>query len=94
MAQKHKGAGRGNEDCCSFCGAKRSEVALLFQGIDGANICNNCVDRGYQLLIESEIVEGGKRKSGKGGKFQMEELLKPHQIKEFLDQYVIGQYAP
>ena len=91
MAQKHKGAGRGNEDCCSFCGAKRSEVALLFQGIDGANICNNCVDRGYQLLIESELVEGGKPKGGKGGKFQMEELLKPHQIKEFLDQYVIGQ---
>jgi len=90
MAQKHKGAGTGNEDCCSFCGAKRSEVALLFQGVGSVNICNNCVERGYQMLVESELTEG-KRKQSKGGKFQMEELLKPHQIKEFLDQYVIGQ---
>ncbi|MBP3289922.1 MAG: ATP-dependent Clp protease ATP-binding subunit ClpX [Alistipes sp.] len=90
MAQKHKGAGHGNEDCCSFCGAKRSDVALLFQGASNANICNNCVERGYQLLVESELAEG-KSKKTKGGKFKMEELLKPHQIKEVLDQYVIGQ---
>lgn len=90
MAQKYKGAGHGNEDCCAFCGAKRSDVVLLFQGMNGVNICNNCVERGYQMLVESELAEG-KGKKSKGGKFKMEELLKPHQIKEFLDQYVIGQ---
>ena len=58
MANKYKGNGRGQEDCCSFCGAKRSDVALMFQGMDGSNICNNCVDRGYQLLRESELVAG------------------------------------
>lgn len=90
MAQKHKGTGHGSEDCCAFCGAKRSDVVLLFQGMNGVNICNNCVERGYQMLVESELADG-KGKKSKGSKFKMEELLKPHQIKEFLDQYVIGQ---
>ena len=89
MAQKYKGTGSKGDDCCSFCGAKRSDVALLFQGMGGVNICNNCVERGYQMLSESELTaDTGKSKKGN---FEMAELLKPHQIKEFLDQYVIGQ---
>ena len=89
MAQKYKGTGSKGDDCCSFCGAKRSDVALLFQGMGGVNICNNCVERGYQMLSESELAtDSGKSKKGD---FEMAELLKPHQIKEFLDQYVIGQ---
>ena len=59
MAQKHKGAGYGNEDCCAFCGAKRSDVALMFQGTGGVNICNICVERGYQMLVESELTGNG-----------------------------------
>ena len=90
MAQKHKGAGYGNEDCCAFCGAKRSDVALMFQGTGGVNICNICVERGYQMLVESELTEDKRSKRG-GGKFEMAELLRPHQIKAFLDEYVIGQ---
>ena len=89
MAQKHKGASHSNEDCCSFCGAKRSDVALMFQGTGGVNICNNCVERGYQMLVESELIESKGKKSGKN--FKMEELLKPAQIKAVLDEYVIGQ---
>lgn len=89
MAQKYKGAGSKGEDCCAFCGAKRSDVALLFQGMGGVNICNNCVERGYQMLSESELTADGRKK--KKSEFEMSELLKPHQIKEFLDQYVIGQ---
>ena len=57
MAQKHKGAGHGSEDCCAFCGAKRSDVALMFQGTGGVNICNTCVERGYMMLVESELTE-------------------------------------
>ena len=89
MAQKYKGNGSKGDDCCTFCGAKRSDVALLFQGMNGANICNNCVERGYQMLSESELTAGGPKK--KQGEWEVAELLKPHQIKEFLDQYVIGQ---
>ena len=90
MAQKHKGAGHGSEDCCAFCGAKRSDVALMFQGTGGVNICNTCVERGYMMLVESELTED-KRSKRSGDKFKMEELLRPHQIKAFLDEYVIGQ---
>ena len=90
MAQKYKGGAHAGEDCCSFCGAKRSDVALMFQGTGGVNICNNCVERGYQMLVESELVESARKK--KGAKFKMEELLKPDQIKAVLDQYVIGQH--
>ncbi len=33
-------------DRCSFCGASREEVEILFQGADGANICNRCIENG------------------------------------------------
>ena len=91
MANKHKGTGRGHEDCCSFCGAKRSDVALMFQGVDGSNICNNCVDRGYQLLRESELVSGKGKVQTKSDDLSLEQLMKPQQIKAVLDEYVIGQ---
>ncbi|MBQ5727163.1 MAG: ATP-dependent Clp protease ATP-binding subunit ClpX [Alistipes sp.] len=90
MAQKHKGTNRSGEDCCAFCGAKRQDVALMFQGADGANICNVCVERGYQMLVESELT-ADSHKSKHGTKFEMGELLKPQQIKAVLDEYVIGQ---
>ena len=74
MANKHKGTGRGHEDCCSFCGAKRSDVALMFQGVDGSNICNNCVDRGYQLLRESELVSGKGKASADGRELSLDKV--------------------
>ena len=86
---KDKTTNRGGEDCCSFCGAKRSDVPILFQGMDGANICSNCVERAHEMLVESKAVASERR--GKGPQLKREELLKPQQIKEFLDQYVIGQ---
>ena len=89
MAQKNKGS-HSTEDCCSFCGAKRSDVALMFQGAGGVNICNACVERGYQMLVESEMVDGKRGKKG-DDKFRMEELMKPAEIKAVLDLYVIGQ---
>ena len=86
---KDKTAGRGSEDTCSFCGAKRSEVPILFQGMDGANICSNCVERAHEMLAESQAAAAASR--GKRPDLKFEKLLKPQQIKEFLDQYVIGQ---
>lgn len=79
------------EDCCSFCGQPRSEVEILFAGRAGANICNKCVEQGYKILTETDVSESARR--AKPDAPDMNELLKPAQIKEFLDQYVIGQDA-
>lgn len=83
---------KGNDggDCCSFCGARRSDVEIMFQGSDGANICNKCIENGYRMIVESDTAaERGRAEAAAPLKF--DELLKPAQIKEFLDQYVIGQ---
>ncbi len=78
----------GGGDCCSFCGARRADVEILFQGTGGANICNKCIENGYRILIENEVVA----KAAKGpAPLRREDLMKPVQIKAFLDQWVIGQ---
>ncbi len=84
------GRSYNGEDCCSFCGAPRSEVELLFSGRAGANICNKCIEQGHLILHEND---DQKRKGAKVDAPEMKELLKPAQIKAFLDQYVIGQHA-
>ena len=76
-------------DCCSFCGLPRSEVEVLFGGMDGANICDKCIEHGHELLMESKPA----RRPARAPKIRKEELLKPAEIKAFLDQYVIGQEA-
>ena len=79
----------GHIDCCSFCGLPRTEVEVMFSGSDGANICDKCIEHGYSLLVETEVI--GSKKKKKLRPIQKEELLKPAEIKAFLDQYVIGQ---
>ena len=91
MAQ-NKNNNKNGGDCCSFCGAKRTDVEIMFQGSDGANICNKCIENGYKIILDNDIAsERGRRPAE--APLKMEELLKPAQIKEFLDQYVIGQDA-
>ncbi len=72
-------------DKCSFCGREKKEVNLLIAGIDG-HICDRCAEQAYSIIRE-EIK--------KSDTFDLSgiKLLKPKQIKEFLDQYVIGQDA-
>ncbi len=92
MTQKNnnrRGGGNHTGDCCSFCGAKRADVEILFQGMDGANICNKCIENGHRILLDNEVVERGPKSSP----LKREELMKPQQIKSFLDQWVIGQDA-
>ena len=84
--------------CCSFCGTPAAQVPLMFNGGDGACICSSCIEHGYELLVENNIVAGGKKRSrgGKTAKFApltKSDLLRPNQIKSFLDDYVIGQDA-
>lgn len=83
----HRGQGR---DCCSFCGARRADVEILFKGQDGANICNNCIENGHRMLAESAPFAV---KQPETPQLTMDQLLKPVEIKEFLDRYVIGQEA-
>ena len=83
-----RGGGHHNGDCCSFCGAKRADVEILFQGMDGANICNKCVENGHKILIDNEMTPDRKKKASP---MKRDELMKPQQIKAFLDQWVIGQ---
>lgn len=70
-------------DKCSFCGREKKEVNLLIAGIDG-HICDRCAEQAYSI-IQEEIKQDSS--------FTLDgvQLLKPRQIKEFLDQYVIGQ---
>ena len=88
MTQRKNNNRHDGGDCCSFCGAKRSDVEILFQGLGEANICNKCIENGYRILVESEAA-GDKRRTA--DPLRREELLKPVQIKAFLDQWVIGQ---
>ncbi len=68
---------------------ERHEAGILFSGSDGSFICGGCIEHGYNILRESENGEGGAKRKAKP--IRMEELLKPAEIKAFLDQYVIGQ---
>lgn len=70
-------------DKCSFCGRDKRDVNLLIAGISG-HICDSCVEQAYSIIQEE-----GK----KGAEFDVNqiELLKPKEIKKFLDLYVIDQ---
>ena len=82
------------EERCSFCGRSRNEVEVLFQGTEGATICNECIEVGYTSLANNNLVsaKGGAKGATKAPSgFTPDKLLKPAQIKEFLDTYIIGQ---
>jgi ATP-dependent Clp protease ATP-binding subunit ClpX len=70
---------------CSFCGRSKNEVGMLLSGIEG-HICNNCLQQGYEVVKEELGSEGKEKTSDK--KF---ELVKPKDLKAYLDEYVIGQ---
>ncbi|MBO4396159.1 MAG: ATP-dependent Clp protease ATP-binding subunit ClpX [Eubacterium sp.] len=74
---------------CTFCGKTERQVAKLISGPGGIFICDECVDLCNEILDESEQNEFGEIGSEKDDI----NLLKPIEIKEFLDDYVIGQEA-
>ncbi|WP_456421701.1 ATP-dependent Clp protease ATP-binding subunit ClpX [Lutibacter sp.] len=69
---------------CSFCGRKKPETDLLIAGLD-AHICDKCIEQAHGIVIE-EMAENSNSSL-------TSELIvkKPREIKEFLDQYMIGQ---
>jgi len=70
-------------DRCSFCGREKRDTNLLIAGISG-HICDNCIEQAYGI-VQEELK--------KTGDFDISsiQLLKPAEIKKFLDDYVIGQ---
>ena len=69
---------------CSFCGKKKSQTSLLIAGID-AHICDICIEQANGIILqENNAVDINNEKSKL-------ELLKPQQIKLFLDDYIVGQ---
>jgi ATP-dependent Clp protease ATP-binding subunit ClpX len=70
-------------DRCSFCGREKKDTNLLIAGISG-HICDRCIEQAYGI-VQEEL--------GVHGEFDMGQikLLKPAEIKSFLDLYVIGQ---
>ena len=73
-----------NPNQCSFCGRKKSEVEILISGQNGF-ICENCVEQAHAIVKESVHEDEFSPVTS------IEELKKPREIKEFLDEYVIGQ---
>ena len=76
-----------NKNRCSFCGRTEDEVGFLITGMNGY-ICDSCATQAYEITQEAL---GGAKRSGAATKLNLRELPKPLEIKEFLDQYVIGQ---
>lgn len=75
------------EICCSFCGKSQDEVTRLVEG-PGVYICDSCISFCNSLLFEDETAAHSRRKKQSEKEFV---LPKPQEIKQKLDQYVIGQ---
>lgn len=71
-----------NNEVCSFCGRK---MPNMFSGMDGSLICCECIEAGHMLVAKMP------KKTDKDDTFANEPLPTPRAIKEFLDQYIIGQ---
>tara|TARA_B100001769_G_scaffold3196_1_gene2296 strand:+ start:474 stop:1703 length:1230 start_codon:yes stop_codon:yes gene_type:complete len=70
---------------CSFCGKKKDQTRLLIAGID-AHICDLCIEQANGIIIQ----ENNSKENNSNEKSDFE-LLKPQQIKLFLDDYIVGQ---
>ena len=81
-------ANRNNDKriCCSFCGKSQDLVEKLISGPEGVYICDECVDICAEIISDER-----EERMGNDLPSQDINLLKPMEIKNFLDQYVIGQ---
>ena len=94
MANKKNGSDKNNSKIvCSFCGKSQKQVGQMIAGPDGIFICDECIGTCNEILkiqmkddFEDELFDTEFSKTNTDIN-----LLKPKQIKEFLDDYVIGQ---
>ena len=78
------GKGRDSKVKCSFCGKTEDQVRKLIAGPEGAFICDECIEICTEIIVE----EFGEYDEPETGDIN---LLKPEELKAFLDEYVIGQ---
>lgn len=80
-----------NKNRCSFCGRSEDEVALLIAGLEG-HICADCAREAGRVV--EEAFQYSKRTAAKDNEnLDLNNIPKPKDIKEYLDQYIIGQEA-
>ena len=72
---------------CNFCGRSEREVKLLITGVDGC-ICEDCAVQAYQVATANGFGPDAKRTAAA---YKKKSVPKPKEIKDYLDQYVIGQ---
>lgn len=81
-------AGRSDDKVrCSFCGKTQEQVRKLIAGPGGAYICDECVDICAEIIEEELETDGSEDFDEK----EQINLIKPEEMKAFLDEYVIGQ---
>ena len=83
-------AGKKDVVRCSFCGKPQDAVHRLISGPNGAFICDECVDICAEI-IEEELGAGAPGELETDDPADAINLLKPEELKAFLDEYVIGQ---
>ncbi len=81
MAKSKNG---GKREICSFCGRTRKQSDAFVEGPRDVYICPECIDLCYNIVRQ-------EKRRMKGGTLELSEMPKPREIKEYLDQYVIGQ---
>ena len=73
------------DDRCSFCGKTRKETKILISGISG-HICDSCTEQAYDIVLQEK-----PQAAARNFVVDAKEFPKPREIKNFLDDYVIGQ---
>lgn len=75
---------------CSFCGRSEKDVNFLITGMNGF-ICDSCAQQAYQIVLEAGFGPEGTRKNSGVFDVSLNDVPKPTEIKEYLDEYIIGQ---
>ena len=76
---------------CSFCGRDESQVNLIISGLHGF-ICDDCAKQAYEIAESTGAYGSAAANKKPTDAFTLKEIPKPRKIKEYLDQYVIGQH--
>ncbi|MCI7482506.1 MAG: ATP-dependent Clp protease ATP-binding subunit ClpX [Prevotella sp.] len=75
---------------CSFCGRSEKDVNFLITGLNGF-ICDSCAQQAYQIVLEAGFGSEGTRNNSGTFDVSLNDVPKPTEIKEYLDEYIIGQ---
>ena len=71
---------------CSFCGRLEKDVELMITGMNGM-ICSDCIMQAYEIVNAAQEASQTKKEK----EFKTKKVPKPKEIKDYLDQYIIGQ---